>query len=71
MQALFILPLLMSVLAIAISLLAGVGPVAIIAVDLAMLSPVQAITAADAGDKAQAENRVAMISFFNGNLPRT
>src|SRR3954451_10829862 len=52
MQALFILPLLMSALAMAISLLAGVAPVAIAAVDLAMFSPAQAIIAADAGENA-------------------
>jgi hypothetical protein len=58
----------MSMLAIAISLLAGVGPVAIMPADLAMFSPVQAIIAADAGEKAQADSRVAMSSFFIGNL---
>jgi hypothetical protein len=49
MQALFILPLLMSVLAMAIFLLAPVWPGAIIMVDLAMLSLVQAIMAAETG----------------------
>jgi hypothetical protein len=42
MQALFILPLLMSVLAMAISLLPAVWPGAIIMVDFIMLSAVQA-----------------------------
>ena len=50
MQALRILPLLMSMFAAAISLLAEVGPGAIIDVDFIMLSDVQAIIAADAGE---------------------
>src|SRR5579864_4178570 len=68
MQALFILPLLMSVLAAAISLLASFWPGAILAVDLARLSAVQAIIAADAGEKARTESAAAITSFFIGNL---
>jgi uncharacterized membrane protein len=58
MQALFILPLLISVLAIAISLFAAIfagvsaGPV-IMAVDFIMLSLVHAIIAAEAGETAR------------------
>ena len=68
MQALFILPLLMSMLAMAISLLAGVWPGAIIMVDLAMLSLVQAIIAAEAGVKAKVESRAAAINILISNL---
>jgi hypothetical protein len=46
------LPLLKSVFAAAISLLAGVWPGAIVAADFAMLSAVQAIFAAEAGETA-------------------
>jgi transaldolase len=38
---------------------------------LAIFSPVQAIIAADAGENAKADNRVAMSSLFIGNLART
>lgn len=64
MQALFILPLLMSVLAMAISLLAPVWPGAIIMVDLAMLSLVQAIMAAETGVKAKVESIAAAIRIL-------
>jgi len=69
MQALFILPPLMSVLAMPISLVAAIlpgesGMVIIIMVDLLMLSPVQAIMAAEAGDKANAESIAAEIKIF-------
>src|SRR5262245_30840537 len=68
MQALFILPLLISVLAMAISLFASLGPGAIIAADLPMFSPVQAIMAAEAGEQARAVRVTAISSFFIGNL---
>ena len=64
MQALRILPLLMSVLAMAISLFPGVWPALIIAVDLAILSLVHAIIAAEAGEKARAENIAAAINIL-------
>src|ERR1700760_1691697 len=61
MQALPILPLLMSVFAMAISLLAGVWPGAIIIVDFIKLSEVHFIIAAEAGDTAKAETIAAAI----------
>jgi hypothetical protein len=76
MQALFILPMLMSVLAMAISLFAAVlagvsaGPV-IMAVDFIMLSPVQAIIAADAGEteRANATKAAAVSKVFIEKSP--
>jgi hypothetical protein len=56
-------------LAMPISLVAAIlpgesGMVIIIMVDLLMLSPVQAIIAAEAGDKANAESIAAEIKIF-------
>ena len=75
MQALFILPLLMSVLAMAISLfmavLAGVSAVpAIVAADFIILSLVHAIIAADAGEMANAIKAVAVSKIFMQSLLR-
>ncbi|MCK1711916.1 hypothetical protein IVA83_23675 [Bradyrhizobium sp. 143] len=73
MQALFILPLLMSVLAMAISLfmavLAGVSAVPpIMAALFIMLSLVQAIMA-DAGDTANATKAAAVSKIFIEKSP--
>jgi hypothetical protein len=68
MQAPRILPLLMSMLAMAISLLAPVWPVLIMAADLPIFSPVQAIIAAEAGVRDSAENRVAGTLFMGTSL---
>src|SRR5205814_8641241 len=75
MQALFILPLLMSVLAMLISLLAAIlpgvsGVPVIMAADFIMLSLVQAIIAAEAGVSANAEadSIAAVINVFILNL---
>ena len=57
-------PLLMSVLAMAISLLAGVWPGAIIAADFIILSAVQAIIFAEAGENAKAESRAAATNIL-------
>jgi hypothetical protein len=70
MLALFILPLLMSALAMPISLsaarLPGVsGMVFIMAEDLAMLSEVHFIIAAEAGVMAKAESMAAAINILN------
>jgi hypothetical protein len=59
----------MSVLAMPISLLAAIlpgdsGMLVIMVVDFIMLSPVQAIMAAEAGDNAKAENIAAEIKSF-------
>ena len=64
MQALRILPLLISEFAMAISLLAAVWPGAIIAVDFIMLSEVHAIIAAEAGVKAKTESMAAAINIL-------
>ena len=64
MQALFILPLLMSVLAIAISLLAGVGPVAIIAVLAAV-----ATTSVRASDDDLSLNAKLLVAARNADGP--
>src|ERR1700710_2679893 len=69
MQAPRMLPLLMSILAMPISLfmaiLPGLSAMPIIMVlDLAMLSPVQAIIFADAGVSARTENMAAVIKIF-------
>src|ERR1700688_1117144 len=71
MQALRILPLLMSMLAMAISLFAGVWPDPLImAADLPILSPVQAIISAEAGVRDSAESMAAAIkSLFMGTSP--
>src|SRR6266567_1423994 len=76
MQAPFILPMLMSVLAMAISLfmavLAGVSAVPVImAVDFIMLSPVHAIIAADAGEteRANATKAAAVSKVFIEKSP--
>src|SRR3954464_5962183 len=61
MQALRILPALMSVLAMAISLLASDCIGGIIAADLAMLADVHAIMAADAGENARTESAAEII----------
>jgi hypothetical protein len=66
MQALPILPMLMSVLAMAISLLAAIMPgVAgadiIMVLDFAMFSPEHFIIAAEAGETAKAETTAAAI----------
>ncbi len=54
----------MSVLAMAISLLAAVWPGLIIAVDFIILSPVQAIMAAEAGVNDKADSIAAVINIF-------
>src|ERR1700686_3621609 len=69
MQPPRMLPLLISILAMPISLPMPVlaGPSAIVAIiifDLAMLSPVQAIISAEAGVNAKAENMAAVIKIF-------
>jgi hypothetical protein len=64
MQALPILPLLMSILAMAISLLAGVCPGCIIAADFIILALLQAIIAAEAGVNAKAESMAAAINIL-------
>ena len=64
MQALFILPLLMSMLAMPISLLAADWPGAIIIVDFIMLSDVHDIIFADAGVKAKAVSIAAAINVL-------
>src|SRR4051812_16682055 len=61
MHALRILPALMSVLAMAISLLASDCIGGIIAADLAMLADVHAIIAADAGENARTESAAETI----------
>src|SRR3569833_1152099 len=61
MHALRILPALMSVLAMAISLLASDCIGGIIAADLAMLADVHAIMAADAGENARTESAAETI----------
>src|SRR4051812_24060248 len=75
MQAFFIFPLLMSVLAMAISLfmavLAGVSAVPpIMAADFIILSLVHAIIAADAGETANATKATAMSKIFIESLLR-
>src|ERR1700682_5220600 len=74
MQAPRMLPLLISVLAMPISLpmliLPGPsGMLTIIVVVLAMFSPVQAIMAAEAGVNAKAENIAAVIKILISTLP--
>src|SRR4051794_23152513 len=74
MQPVFIFPLLMSVLAMAISLLAatlaGVSAVPIIiAVDFIRLSLVHAIMAAEAGEKANATKAAAVSKVFMEKSP--
>src|ERR1700743_2807388 len=74
MQPPRMLPLLISVLAMPISLpmpvLAGPSTmVAIIMLVLAILSPEQLIMLAEAGVKASAENIAAVIKIFIENLP--
>lgn len=64
MQALRDLPLLMSVLAMAISLFPGDSPGGIIMADFIMLADVHAIMAAEAGDRAKAESNAAAINIL-------
>src|SRR3954468_13341348 len=73
MQGPRMLPLLISILAIPISLFAAtmpdvIGMLCIMVLLLAMFSAVQAIILADAGVKASAENTAAVINTFMGNL---
>jgi hypothetical protein len=64
MQAFFMLPVPISVLAIAISLLAGVGPGPIACADVPILAAVQAIIFAEAGASANAESIAAVINIL-------
>lgn len=64
MQALFILPLLISVFAMAISLFAAFCSGFIMAVDFIKFSDVHAIIFADAGPAATTESMAAAITIF-------